>query len=220
MATKSKAQPARPRLGRTPSADADQRHSHILDAATEVFLQRGFSGATVSAIARQANCSLETLYAAYPTKARMFAALTARRSTGIFEAVGPLDRDRDLREALLLFAAEVLALMTRPDVKNLHRLIVAECQAFPELGRNFWMEGAGSGLSSLENFFILKQGAGEMTVSHPMRAAEVFIALVLGMVSMRSTVGLSTAADSRKQQAAWAAYATGLFMTLLEARAL
>ena len=69
--------PRRPRQRRTPAA---QRQA-ILRAAIEVFLERGYANASIDAIVARAGGSKATVYAYFPTKVQLFAA--------VFEASAP-----------------------------------------------------------------------------------------------------------------------------------
>ena len=77
-------------------------------------------------IAKKAEASMETLYARYPTKAELFANVIDRKSSTPSDAIGPFSPERDVREELLRLAVELLAMMTKPDVRDLHRLVIAE----------------------------------------------------------------------------------------------
>ena len=206
------------RLGRIPAAEIEDRKDRILDSATEVFLEAGFSRATMTAIAKKAGCSLETLYTAYPNKEKMFEALIARKASGTFEAMGPLSPDREVHEVLVRFAMEMLVLMARPDTRGLHRLVIGESRNFPEVAKKFWKEGYAKSIQVLTEYFIAKQDGKALRVSDPEHAAQVFLAILLGDMCMRSTLGLKTLTDTRKQQEQWAESCAALFMTLLEQR--
>jgi TetR/AcrR family transcriptional repressor of mexJK operon len=204
------------RLGRIPAAEIEDRKDRILDSATEVFLEAGFNRATVTAIARKAGCSLETLYSAYPNKERMFEALIARKATGTFEAMGPLSPDRDVRDVLVRFAMEMLVLMARPDTRGLHRLVIGESRQFPEVAKRFWKEGYARSIQVLRDYFSSNREGRALSVADPNHAAEVFMALLLGDMCMRSTLGLKTLTETKKQQEEWAHLCADLFLTLLE----
>ncbi len=206
------------RLGRIPAAEIDDRKDRILDSATEVFLEAGFSRATVTAIAKKAGCSLETLYTTYPNKEKMFEALIARKASGTFEAMGSLSPDRDVREVLVRFAMEMLVLMARPDTRGLHRLVIGESNNFPEVAKRFWKEGYARSIQVLSDYFAAKQACKALSVTDTNQAAEVFMALLLGDMCMRSTLGLKTLTETRKQQEQWAESCATLFMTLLDQR--
>ena len=204
------------RRGRIPASEVDDRKDRILDSATEVFLEAGFNRSTVTAIAKKAGCSLETLYTAYPTKEAMFEALITRKASGVFEAVGPLSPERDVREVLVRYATEMLALMAKPDTKGLHRLVIGESRAFPEVAKKFWKEGYARGIQVLREYFMAKEGLKAFDLRNPDKAAEVFMAILLGDMCMRSTLGMKTQTETKKQQEEWAERCAILFMTLVD----
>ena len=172
------------------------------------------------AIAKKAGCSLETLYTVYPNKQVMFGALITRKASGTFDAMGPLSPERDLKEALVRYALEMLVMMAKPDTRGLHALVIGESRNFPELAKNFWNEGYGRALHVVKQYLVTKKRRGNPEIVDPAYAAEVFLALLLGDVTMRSTLGLKTLSDTKKQQLAWAEGSVDLFLTLLEQRKL
>ena len=207
------------RRGRIPAREVEDRKGRILDSATEVFLEAGFSRATVTAIAKKAGCSLETLYTTYPNKETMFEALITRKASGVFDAVGQLSPEREVREVLVRYATEMLVLMAKPDTKGLHRLVIGEGRSFPEVARRFWKEGYARGIQVLRDYFTAKQGR-QALVRDPEKAAEVFMALMLGDMCMRSTLGLKTLTETKRQQEEWAERCATLFMALIDGQEL
>ena len=201
--------------GRPAAKEVERHHAKLLDAATEVFLQAGFAGAKMTLIAKKAGASMETLYSRYPTKSQLFEALIERKSSGLFDSVGPFSPDRDIREALLRFAVELLAMMMKPDNRELHRLVIAESIAFPELGLTFWRAGPGRGFAAIRNYLEQQRSSGNIMVDDVDRAAEVFLSLLVGGITLRTNLGLRSLAHSRKQQLNWAKYSVDLFLSTL-----
>lgn len=62
--------------GRT--VEADDKREVLLDAAERVFSRLGHAGATMSALAAEAGVTRPTVYAYFPSKEHVFAALTDR----------------------------------------------------------------------------------------------------------------------------------------------
>ena len=60
-------------------ANKDARREEILNAAFAEFSEKGYSGASMEAIARRARCSKETLYAWFDDKKSLFQTLFANR---------------------------------------------------------------------------------------------------------------------------------------------
>jgi AcrR family transcriptional regulator len=95
---------------------ARRTRARILDAATAVFLERGYTGATMRAIASSAGVSVPTVELGFGTKARLLKAAIDVAIAGDADAVPVLDRgwtDAALGastvEGFLAVAAEVVA---------------------------------------------------------------------------------------------------------------
>jgi AcrR family transcriptional regulator len=52
----------------------------LLDAATRVFMEKGFDATSMGAIAKQAHASTETFYRHFPTKEELFERVLLRRT--------------------------------------------------------------------------------------------------------------------------------------------
>ena len=121
------------RAGRPPRALAGKVDERILDAAGKVFLERGFTGATVDEIAEAARAGKLTIYARFPNKEALFNAVIerlARQNTGIdvvSSAGAPIE---DQLEAL---ATAILTRILAPETIGLIRVAVAEARRFPDV---------------------------------------------------------------------------------------
>src|SRR5438105_3703503 len=92
----------------------ERRRPLILDAAFEVFLEHGYEGASMEAIARQAGVTKPVVYDCYASKEELFTALLAReegRIIGQITAALPArveaDLERTLADALTAFLRAV-----------------------------------------------------------------------------------------------------------------
>src|SRR5215469_12108523 len=72
---KGSARRAAVRFGRPPKELAGEVEQRILDAARNVFLQRGFEGASIDEIAKAARSGKPTIYARFPDKRALFTAV-------------------------------------------------------------------------------------------------------------------------------------------------
>lgn len=121
-----------------------RKYEQVLEGARRVFLRDGFDGASVDDIAREAGVSKATLYSYFPDKRFLFTEICndeCRRQTD--EAEAAIDYGAPV-EVLLTFAAERIAGFLMSDFgRNMFRLVVAEGQRFPEIGRAFYRNGPG-----------------------------------------------------------------------------
>lgn len=205
--------------GRPPAREAATREQHLLDIATEVFLDKGFKGASMIEIARRAGASKQTLYARYPSKAALFAALIERKASRLFQAIGPLDDGRTLRETLTHFGTEMLELIMANDARGVHRVVIAECMEFPELSELFWQRGPGRVRAMLTEYLRAQQKQGNIRCSEPEQAVEIFLGILVSGASLRSWLGLPcTLTRTPAQRKAWANYAVDIFLAAIEER--
>ena len=122
------------RFGRPPQALAGAVEERILDAAKKVFLERGFEGASIDEIADVARAGKPTIYARFPGKEALFAAVMARKvreHTSAFESIEPTGAT--VEERLASIATAILHKVLALETIELCRASVAEARRFPEL---------------------------------------------------------------------------------------
>jgi TetR/AcrR family transcriptional regulator, mexJK operon transcriptional repressor len=164
---------------------SDRRRQAIIRAAAEVFVQHGYLGATTDEVAARASVSKQTVYKQFQDKQHLFAAVIIEMTVEVVGRLGDivastLDDAQDVRKALRNLADGWLRGMLQPDVLRLRRLVIAEAERFPEVGRAWFDRGfdralviLGESLQRLADRGLL-QGLGDPTL-----AADQFAGLVL-----------------------------------------
>jgi AcrR family transcriptional regulator len=199
--------------GRPPARDVLLREQRLLDVATELFLECGFKRASMDEIARRAGASKQTLYARYPSKSALFEAIVERKSRQIFEAIGPLSDDAPVRETLIRFGITFLDMILTAEARGLHRVIIAECVEFPELGELFWKLGPGRMHARLAEYLERQRGAGTIQCESCTRAVESLMGLLVSPITLRTNLGLPTPhMRSTAQRTAWVTYTVDLLL--------
>jgi TetR/AcrR family transcriptional repressor of mexJK operon len=164
---------------------SERRRQAIIRAAAEVFVRHGYLGATTDEVAARASVSKQTVYKQFQDKQHLFAAVIAEMTVEVVGqladiAASTLDDAQDVRKALRNLADGWLHGMLQPDVLRLRRLVIAEAERFPEVGRAWFDRGfdralviLGESLQRLADRGLL-QGLGDPTL-----AADQFAGLVL-----------------------------------------
>ena len=122
------------RSGRPPRELAGEVDVRILDAAREVFLERGLAGASMDEIAGFARAGKPTIYARFPSKEALFTAVVMRNvadKIARFETYEPTGET--IEERLASVGETVLRWVFVGDTIGLMRLAIAEARRFPEL---------------------------------------------------------------------------------------
>jgi AcrR family transcriptional regulator len=171
----------RSRAGRPARAEAEQRRALVLDRALEVFLERGYEGATVELIAAAVGASKRTLYAHYEDKTALFKAAVERAIMLYAEPEGlTIIESDDIEETLIALGRMRLAHVVSPVGMRLQRILNAEAYRFPEIFE--WAIERGSRPMNVLLAALLRRHAalGRIEVDSPERAATAFLSMVVG----------------------------------------
>ena len=170
----------------------------ILRAAKAVFLKCGFGGTTMDAVAERARVSKMTVYRHFDDKEALFAGVITEHCEQIggenFNALFMKTPQDALRE----FAHRMIAIVFAPETVELHRIVIAECQRFPKLGRLFYESGPEASIRALAEYLARNKGDPALKVRDPQRSAEEFLELLRGYAHLRVILGLEKAPTARE----------------------
>jgi AcrR family transcriptional regulator len=164
---------------------SERRRQAIIQAATEVFLRHGYLGATTDEVAARASVSKQTLYKHFADKQHLFAEIildtTVQVVDGLSNAVAStLEDAQDVPKALRDLADGFLRGLLQPDVLRLRRLVIAEADRFPEIGRAWFDRGFDRTLVILGEAMRRLADRGLLhNLSDPTLAAYQFAGLVI-----------------------------------------
>jgi len=122
------------RIGRPRRELAGKVDDRILDAARRAFIKRGLAGASIDEIASMARAGKPTIYARFPNKMALFAAVVMRNVvtvTGRFAGHAP--SGTTVEERLTNLGATMLEWALAGDTVDLMRVAISEANRFPDL---------------------------------------------------------------------------------------
>jgi AcrR family transcriptional regulator len=192
----------RPRRGRPTRAEASAIEQRIREEALAAFLERGFDGTTMQAVAAAAGVTKRTLYAKYPDKEALFGAVVPWALAGLPFA-GLRAPEGDLATVLRSLGHQVIDRLVDPHAVKVRRLAVREATRIAALdhaaGLDLWRDNVGA----LADLLAPHAEAGEIAVDDLVTAADLFLALVAGAATVRADVGMrATPEDEARHVAA------------------
>jgi TetR/AcrR family transcriptional regulator, mexJK operon transcriptional repressor len=150
----------------------------IMEAATAVFLRNGYRGASMDEIAARAAVSKQTVYKQFADKERLFTEIILATIDQVGEPfhaeVITLGDTDDLEGELGALARRLIAAVLAPDVLRLRRLVIAEADRFPQLGRTYYQRGPGRTADALAVHFRRLAQRGLLRLEDPLTAAHQF----------------------------------------------
>jgi TetR/AcrR family transcriptional regulator, mexJK operon transcriptional repressor len=161
-----------------------RKRAAIVEAATRVFLERGYVGTSMDQVATAAAVSKQTVYKHFADKKTLFdhvmRATSEPMHAAVHEAVGSTGTG-NLETDLRAYGEALLAQVVAPDVVRLRRIILAEADRFPDLAAGWHAQGPAKTVDDL----AVRLGAA-LDLPDPHRAAEHLMWLLIADPLVRS----------------------------------
>ena len=210
-----------PKRGRPPKDRAGDVQVRILDAAQQLFLEKGYRSASIDDISEMAPASKPTIYAHFPGKEALFAAVVARTISGLTDFEDFVPEGRTLHDKLMSLGTAIVEQVVEESL-GMVRATIAEAQRFPELSRNVHdaaRDRSVSAVSQVLNGATQKlSGAPKAPFSgkRSLATAQIFLDLILLPILFRSLVG-ETPKELKKELPSFMRERVGFFLAACEA---
>jgi AcrR family transcriptional regulator len=177
----------RPR-GRPQIRCDDDTRQLIVEAAAKEFQAKGYAATCIGDVAQRAGVSTRTLYRLIPTKASLFRAVVTDRIGGFMLAIDEqVLATLTLEAALERILAELGRLTLSEETIAINRLVIGECERFPEIAATFY-EAAIQRVSDAMANWLRRQGEqGLIKLDDPQTAAGILRGMMI-MDPQRSTM--------------------------------
>jgi AcrR family transcriptional regulator len=189
----------RGRVGRPTLSESNRLGESLRSAALDVFLERGFDGATMEAIAQAAGVTKRTLYGRYPDKRTLFVAVVSW-ATAHWEDEIPDGVSDDLATGLHAIGRATLARAMDPDLSRLNRMVLSETTRFPEFADKTrsltWSPRMRALMALLEHH----THRGALEIDDIEMAAEQFLGLVLAIPERLAAFGISRPEEDERRR--------------------
>lgn len=154
----------RPR-GRPQIRSDEETRQLAIEAAVKAFTANGYAASNMCDIAQAAGISTKTLYRLIPTKAELFTTVVADR-IGEFmlkiddAAIAGINLEDALQRILVAFGTLTLS----EETIALNRLVISECDRFPELADTFYNSAIKRVSAAIGDWLKRQRDAGALVL--------------------------------------------------------
>ena len=169
----------------------ERRKNQILDAAMEVFANKGFSAATIPAIAKTAGLAAGTIYIYYPSKRVLFIAVI---ESFMISPLSNIFRQAASEEFQVTLKEAIKDRVKFLEGGNLSRLtsLIGEIQRDPELKTLYINRVFQPFIGFMESFYTKQINSGRFRQIEPDLAVRFVASLIVGMSILISLEGDSS----------------------------
>jgi len=173
MTVKSAKRARTPRWKRRP----EHRPGQIIEAALEVFGQKGLANARLDDIAARAGVSKGTIYLYFENKEALFREVVRETAIAAIERGEQAPATGTPSEQITVVMQRYWEFVRSPAFATIHRLVIGELHQFPDLAKFYAEEVIARGMRLLTG--ILRRGieTGEFRDMDPAAAARMLVAL-------------------------------------------
>lgn len=167
------------------SGQIDLRKSEdILDAAAQVFSERGLEG-PVEEIARRAGVSKQTVYNHYGSKEELLRALFDRRRELVMEPLSEAHDEEPLEDRLTDYVLRIVDAYLGVNHRSVLRSAIAAAATRPEIGTMVYESGPRLGRQKLTAFLETENAAGRLRIDNADEAADFLFGMAAGSLLIR-----------------------------------
>ncbi len=170
-------------MGSIVEGRSDRKRKLLLLAATEIFLDKGYEGTTMEDVAVKAGVSKPTVYRFFSDKERLFAEIVQATTGEIDElvrlVVETLAEQTSVESFLVVLARRFMSALMQPRILRLRRLVMANAERFPDVGRSWYEQGFERVLATLGSSFQSLADRKLLQVKDPLLAANHFVGMLL-----------------------------------------
>ena len=178
----------------TASGRSDRRRRAILDAARDLFFEKGYAATTLADVVARAGGSLATIYALFGNKRGLFEVVIREHANPIIESITLAEGPTDPASRLTTIGRRYLQQVLQPRFVAWWRTMCSEAVHTPELREIILSKESGPVMQSLSAYLKSQSRAGTLDIEDTERAAGQFFELVRGRLYRRALVGDTTVA--------------------------
>ena len=184
------------------SRTVNPKRQAILEAATTLFLERGFSGTSMSELLRLVGGSKTTIYTHFGDKAGLFTAVVDEllEATVAFSDSQILS-SLSLRDALVEIAVQHLDVVLSDRYIRLIRIVAAEVDQFPALVKAFYDHGPGLSYTNFKTFLEHRVMEENLKIANPSLAVDMFFGTLLHREVLARIYGVTAVQRNHKAKA-------------------
>lgn len=163
----------------------------ILEAASEIFLEEGYQGASIEAVIEKVGGSKRAIYSHFGGKKELFSALVAEASSSVIGETSPKNIEgKNINDTLRMFGLQVTRVLMTPTTLGLYRAVIAEGLRQPDVAQAFFENGPGRVCRSLAQILDQFAARGVISIKDSQRAAERFVGMLRDDVHLQVVLGL------------------------------
>ncbi len=166
------------------------KRDQILEAASALFVQKGFTDTSMEMVAQEAGVSKQTVYSHFGCKDELFMAAIQCKCQRYELADLCAATAGSLRERLMTIGCGFIRLLLSEEARQVHKTCIAQVDTQPEAAVLFYEAGPKVVIAALTEMLERENKVGSIRIDHPRHGAIQLLMMWQGEAKMRSELGI------------------------------
>ena len=181
--------------------DAVLKRKELIRYATEMFLELGYEKASMNNLVKRSGSSKSTIYKHFRSRQALFIAVLDEIIRDHLDPIENLDLTTlSIEEGLKLIGRTSLQVITSKDFVNLVRIIYAEAERIPHVGKTYFEHGPKRGMAGVTKYLETMVERGRIRCADPSLAAEYFWGMILYRPMLERYCGIMGPLTARERK--------------------
>ena len=181
--------------------DAILKRKELIKYATEMFLEMGYEKGSMNNLVKRSGSSKSTIYKHFRNRQALFIAVIDEKLRDHLAPIENLDLTvLSIEEGLKLIGRTGIKVITSKDHINLCRIIYAEAERIPHVGKIYYEHGPKRGMEGVANYLSTMVERGRIRCADPSLAAEYFWGMMLHKPMLDRYCGIKGPLTTREQK--------------------
>jgi len=181
--------------------DSLRKRRSIIAAATEMFIELGYSKASMNNLVNRTGVSKSTLYKHFKNKETLFVAVIDEEMQDHLGAIENLDlTNMDIECGLRRIAVAGLGVLCTEKHVNICRIVYAEAARIPSVGQIYYEHGPKQGIAGVAGFLKEMVKSEKINCRDVDKAADYFWGMLLHKLMLARYCGVVPAMSNKRLQ--------------------
>lgn len=161
----------------------------IIDAAAELFLERGYEGVSIDAITAVVGGSKRDIYGLFGGKEALFRRAIEKLATERADLFRDIPPSSDVRAGLTAIGVKIIEVLLSPRALALHRLIISEAARAAHAADAFLTNAPQKAHETVAQLLRRHAERGDILVTDPDLTARIFVGALAADLQLLALLG-------------------------------
>ncbi len=181
--------------------DAILKRKELIKYATDMFMEMGYEKASMNNLAKRSGSSKSTIYKHFRSRQALFIAVLDEKLRDHLAPIEKLDLTTlSIEEGLKLIGRTSIKVITSKDHINLCRIIYAEAERIPQVGKTYYEHGPKRGMAGVAKYLSTMVEKSRIRCTDPSLASQYFWGMILHKPMLERYCGIKGPMTAREQK--------------------